>query len=267
VKWDAIRRFGVEHGIGVALPETKARGGQDSAYLDLILAQGDLAILGVNTDSDVSDADHFVLATRKTSVNGKPTYVINDPIFGVTTLLEQYGNQYYSILVLTQKVGQIDQRAISISVYQEGGSSAALDHTTTGISKFAPAEILVTDSLGRRSGYDPLTRTIWAEIPNTELLTLSIGSNGSSAPDGSRMGSKMMVISTPAEGEYKIDVTGVGAGSYTVTVNATDVQGSITRTVTRGVAYNGSSDSFNITYAAGSDNIPNGQMFIPSVLK
>ena len=93
--------------------------------LDNALSALNSVILGVN------DGGHYVVATRKITVNGQPTYAINDPIYGQTTLYERYSNTYSSILFI---------------------SSTSTDTRMLNISAHSPVRLLITDSLGRKSG-------------------------------------------------------------------------------------------------------------------
>ncbi|MCZ7670935.1 MAG: hypothetical protein M5U34_29210 [Chloroflexi bacterium] len=75
------------------------------------LSQGNPVILRVDASS--ASGHHFVVAVGTTIVNNTPTYVINDPVYGETTLYEQYNNQYTSLRLFTSQSSE--QRTLSVS--------------------------------------------------------------------------------------------------------------------------------------------------------
>jgi hypothetical protein len=86
-----------------------------------------------------------------------------------------------------------------------------------------PAEILVTDPEGRRTGVDPATRELLREIPDA-----SYDEAGISLPARSPCGEadeeelevtpKLVIQSAPA-GDYRVMVVGTAAGAYTLIID------------------------------------------------
>ena len=80
----------------------------------------------------------------------------------------------------------------------------------------APAELLVTDPQGHRTGVDPRTGTVYNEIPDATYFVDEL-----IADDGTGMSApplKVFYCPTPLDGNYDIQVIGTGSGSYTLDV-------------------------------------------------
>lgn len=192
--------------------------GRNDTVLDDYLLSGNPVILGVG--------GHFVVATGKTTVNNVDTYSINDPIYGETTLYEQWNNNYYSILLLSGTLA--DQRSLRISAH-------------------SPVELLVTDPQGRKTGYDPSTDTHWNEIPEAEYFVESIAADADPS-QGQFIESKTLLIYSPLDGEYMIEIHGTGQGVYEINAFASDWLGRVSRLVDNGTAQDDSVDNLSIDY-------------------
>jgi hypothetical protein len=68
--------------------------GEDDARLDAALTAGHLAILGVEDDG------HYVVAHARINHGGETTYAIHDPLYGRTTLAEQWDGVYSSAAII-----------------------------------------------------------------------------------------------------------------------------------------------------------------------
>ena len=220
--------------------------GQNNAILDDYLRSGNPVLMGVNEQVDSvtgrSYAGHFVVATGITEINDNHTYFINDPIHGETTLYEQWDNEYYSILPL---------------------SGTPADQRTLQISAHSPVELLVTDELGRKSGYDPETNIYWDEIPEAEYsisTIVSIETIEAELPI-----SKNLMIYIPIDGQYKIEVFGTGEGSYEIDAYASDWQGRVSSRVFLGEAQSGSYENYIISYSS-TDGV-NSKIFLPIIIR
>lgn len=218
-----------EKGINLFIPPpgqiNGLRNATSDAILDNSLSEGNPAILRVDVPSSPS-GHHFVVAVGTTTIDNTPTYVINDPIHGQTTLYEWYSNQYTSIRLFTAQPSE--RRTLTISAH-------------------SPVELLVTDPLGRKTGYDPTTGTSWNDIPNTSYTIDAIapdGGMGSEAPEEV----KTLFVYGSIDGQYTVDVFGTDQGSYVINAFASNLQGEITSQASQGEATNGSLDTIYLNY-------------------
>jgi Tol biopolymer transport system component len=155
--------------------------------VDSYLCSGNPVMLGVQT----LYGNHFVVATGITELNGEKTYLLNDPIWGETTLLESYNNQYHSAYYYFPSHWPGGVMGMQFSVY-------------------SPVHLVIVDPLGRKAGYDPITKQRWSEIPGSSYVEEKIsGPDGSNLPD-----SKVLYIPRPINGEYKLKVIGYDIGEY-----------------------------------------------------
>jgi len=184
--------------------------GRNDTILDNFLLSGNPVIIKVTNSKG---SDHFVVATEKTTQSGQATYKINDPIFGITTLFDHYNNDYSGLRLYS-------------------GTSA--DLRTLRVSAHSPVELLITDPIGRKSGFDPITNTAWNEIPNSSYTVDSIEpDNGANVPV---LEDKFLEIISPLDGNYKVDVIGTGQGSYEINIFASDWFGNVSSKIYNGIA-------------------------------
>jgi len=168
---------------------------------------------------------HWVVAVGKAVMDGTSTYIINDPVYGRTDIKEDYHNAYADISLFNDY--DVDARSLAISAH-------------------SPVEFVVTDSLGRKSGYDPATGTVWDQIPNAVYYTRELGPNG----PGISLHSKELDIPSPLDGEYIVTVIGTGEGNYKLDVYASNWQGNVERQVFSGVASSGSRAEVSVDYSS-----------------
>ncbi len=202
--------------------------GRNDAVLDDYVTSGNPVIIGVDlrpNSKGVLVPNHWVVATGKTTVGSQSTYSINDPIYGITTLLDKWSNNYSNIVLF---------------------SGTPADPRTLRISAHSPVELLVTDPLGRKSGFDPTTNTTWNEIPNAIYVEQSLApDDGSSVP---ALENKFLDISSPLDGDYVIEMIGTGEGPYEIDSFASDLSGNIYTNAYTGVAQNNSVDTHIISF-------------------
>jgi len=219
--------------------------GRDDAVLDFYLSSGYPVILGVNPLTDSLGRTypvHYVLATGKTTVDGTQTYSINDPIYGTTTLYDQWNNNYYSMTLF---------------------STIPADRRTLRISAHSPVELLITDPSGRKSGYDPTAVKFWNEIPGATYFIDAIAADAD--PSHGLLEAKVLLINVPTDGDYKLSVWGTGPGIYEINSFASDWNGKLSRQKFSGTAQDGSLSTKTITYSSymGVTQV----LFLPLILK
>lgn len=216
---------------------------QNDTLLNSYLLSGRPAIIGVDRridpDTNRPYPGHFVVATGRTTVNGNDTYEIFDPINGQTTLYEQWNNDYFSALLIST----------------EPDSQASLR-----ISAHSPIELLVTDPLNRKSGYDPVAGIFWDEIPDSEYFLSSIAADGGQGEVFPL--SKVLLSQKPIEGEYNIEIFGVGNGNYEVDIFAANHYGTVSNESHLGIATDGSYEEVVLTYDPNK-----GMVYLPLIEK
>jgi len=202
----------------------------------------------------VSNRGHYVLAAGVTTMfNGTRTWYINDPyrvsIFNLNPTLESYSNNY---------------------IYMQWGVELQEPFQLASISLMlaSPAELLITDPQGRRTGVDPRTGITYDEILGAFYSVQSLDSDDGSGETAHPM--KEFYSSDPLDGNYTIQVIGTGNGPYTLEVLTYDTAGdpSYNATVSGQIEV----DSFD-TYPMDYSSSPGGQTglqlntFLPLVVR
>ncbi len=74
----------------------------------------------------------------------------------------------------------------------------------------APCELILTDPKGRKTGFDPVRKKVYHEIPRADYGGESIA-DAEGAP-----ASLNLQISAPLEGEYQLEIIGITSGLYKI---------------------------------------------------
>lgn len=149
---------------------------------------------------------HFATAWGRPE--GQETYLLKDPNGGRSNRLDSteiprdYGNVHY---------GTRELRKEPVTYSFPGGLTIILG---------SPAELLLTDPAGRRTGLDPATSASFEEIPGSYY-----GEENYDPPDVDEKGveSKMLGVSPLADGNYTLKVAGTGSGKYSLNFRYTGV--------------------------------------------
>ncbi len=88
----------------------------------------------------------------------------------------------------------------------------------------SPAELLITDSLGRRLGKDPSSGIVYNDIPGGSYGSDDIGDPDSVVPPPTHSGKVAYLPELPV-GNYTIEVIGTGEGPYTLQTTFADTTG------------------------------------------
>jgi hypothetical protein len=90
----------------------------------------------------------------------------------------------------------------------------------------SPAELLLTDPLGRQVGFDPVSGGVFDEIPDANYDSSGYGvvldDETIAEPDPLW---KELYVHLPTDGEYVVQVSGTGSGSYTLNLLGYDRAG------------------------------------------
>ncbi len=152
------------------------------------------------------DKGHYFLLT---GLADGGNYFINDPFW-----------------YLTKTTNDLMDTANHVQNYGGDIDQANLYSHTSNLRPFprwveiqlgSPAELLLTDSQGRKTGYDPLTGTIVEEIPGSSYAQATgIATSQTTDADGSP---KVLTITAPDDDLYTLSVIGTGDGPYHLSVD------------------------------------------------
>jgi hypothetical protein len=238
VIYGVVKQYAQASDVYFTMTGTIEGSNQDQRLRDHICA-GNPAMLKVefNPNNDLL-GDHFVVVTGTTIVNGIETFTINDPATGSTNLLDGYG-MYYGVNYYFGAQRAPSEGSIQISIY-------------------SPVHLLVTDPLGRTTGYDPRTELSWSEIPLSGYGNDTIG-----GPDGSVLPETyVLFIPKAVEGKYQVQVIGYDIGDYTLEVSKTFFASNrVEQVFFHGKAQTGSVDEWTINY------YPPVYLYLPLTIK
>jgi hypothetical protein len=115
-------------------------------------------------------------------------------------------------------------------------------------------EFVVTDPQGRRLGYDPLTETSFSEIPDAFYWVDAeiAAADGSARLDGF----KTAFLNAPVDGNYTLQIIGIGTGSYFFDGEATTHGGSVSDvTGPSGTTSPGEVDTWSVSYSSQTPSV------------
>ncbi|HEX2987824.1 MAG TPA: hypothetical protein VHS06_06600 [Chloroflexota bacterium] len=185
---------------------------------------------------------HHVLALGVSDApNGDDTFYISDPAVKSTkpdsidryvplsmVLYDRYNNDYIQ----------------AMSAYDNPAASKG----SFALRLFSPAELLVRDAQGRRSGIDPRTGAKYDEMP--DCVYYEDGIDDHSSQPLAIGSTKTFYCYGPQSGRYDIQVIGIGTGSYRVEVLAYDDTGQPSTGELSGQAQQGAVDSYRAEYSS-----------------
>jgi hypothetical protein len=147
---------------------------------------------------------HFVVATGRD--RNKTTWLINDSKDATEVEITKWADNY------------ADFREIIGPEYTYVDSRCGLT-----IRFHSPGELVITDSLGRKEGYDSISGTTYqGQIPDAFYGETGLPNLPEDLPEPQ---SKEIDISVPAEGEYELKVIGTDVGNYDLEIRAWDREG------------------------------------------
>lgn len=80
----------------------------------------------------------------------------------------------------------------------------------------SPGEMVITDPLGRRTGFDPIIEEEYEEIPNSNYTIYQFVDCETDEIIDDPI-TELMIL-RPLEGEYRLEVIGTGNGTYILTI-------------------------------------------------
>jgi hypothetical protein len=123
------------------------------------------------------------------------------------------------------------------------------------LSLYSPAEIVITDPEGRRTGFDPMTEVSYEEIPLS-----SYGLEYLAADEGEPeiLERKVLYINTPLNGEYTVAIIGTGNGPIGLEVTQVDNDGNGSMITVSDIVANGVVNTYQLNYSSSgsSSSVP-----------
>jgi hypothetical protein len=229
VRWPAAGDYSREANFRFGTPKIVWNG---AAGYDLATVQQDInaerpAILGV--------PGHWVVATGYAGA----TVTINDPLFQRTRLDDP----------------AYDNTAVQgIRRY----ARTSTDYSSIQVAVPAPATILLTDSVGNRTGFDPATSSVLEEIPgSTYYSEQALSDDTTDAPPSSEDPAlHAIVIAGPSTGEYVVQLFVPGTGAYSFAVYGSTTDGSLRYGLLEGSAPPGQTLDITFSYDANLESAP-----------
>ncbi len=201
--------------------------------LQPVIAKAD----GVRARGGITRTHFFVVDQKLAS-----TYGVRDPFwFNTKTLNEAHTDN-------ANFVRAYENGFDGLRIFAKGnGIPIAMSEITLALG--SPAELLITDPQGRRTGKTSATSSIFTEIPGSEYYTESIGDPAGFGTTSVQL--KILRIKNP-QPSYILQVTGTGNGSYSLeylTHGSTTTYEKATSTIS-----SGSVVQYTITYSATNTN-------------
>lgn len=179
----------------------------DFAYLDNFLANNQ-PVIAKEIKRGGINSTHFIVIDNKLAT----TYGVKDPAWYNTKTLNETTD-------LTNKIRGYENGFDGLRIYEKGNGQAT---ASLSISLASPAELLITDNLGRRLGKDPKTWVEYNEIPNGSYTRDSFDDPTEENPPSDHE-FKSIYIDSPQDGNYNLQVIGTDSGGYALDINAEDI--------------------------------------------
>lgn len=190
------------------------RGGQKDidAEVDTYLAQNIPVISKEQYTVSGKLKTHFIVLQNKLT----GTYEVNDPAYkGILKLNDTY---------TTASGRYIDYQNTFAAIWPivRAGSPLATNTNAAYLSVASPAEFYVTDVLGRKTGYNPISDEVYDEIPEASYFY-----NGFTSPEGDDAihETKTIYIPNYDPDQYTMTLIGTGTGKYTLYEDVVDESG------------------------------------------
>ncbi|PIT97339.1 hypothetical protein COT77_01985, partial [Candidatus Berkelbacteria bacterium CG10_big_fil_rev_8_21_14_0_10_41_12] len=206
------------------------------ALLDEKLNNNQPVIAKANAGRGGINRKHFFVIDDKSA----STYTVKDPAWYNTKILNE------GISDDAQHIRNYENGFDGLRIYKKGDGIA---QSAIALALGSPAELLVTDSLGRKLGKDPITGIEYNEIPDAWYFEDGFDDpTGETPPSQER--NKLIQILEPVDGEYNIQVIGTGTGSYTMNLSVYDETGESKDIAKEGETTTDNIQEFTLGYSA-----------------
>lgn len=180
-------------------------------------------------------------------VDGKlaSTYTIKDPKWYGTRTLDQSADPYGNPSI--QGYGNIFDTTNLFTYLETPKPISASIH----LALASPAELLVTDPQGRKLGKDPVTDTVYNEIPGGAYSNEGpIVSSDTPLDPAAFHYSKIVSITEPITGHYDVKVIGTDSESYALNLLIYDQSGESKVVTVAGTITGGNIQTYDLAYSA-----------------
>jgi hypothetical protein len=242
---EALKAVGITKKIRFATPAgsvvgTLSANGPARIALDAALCNGKPVIVKVThcpDDPAKSCGTHFVLVTGNSGANdyhiADPAGDPDHPSEPLHTLLSGY-------------VNAVGRNSPMFEI--KGFITDPPDMNELNLVTSNNAELLIMDSLGRRTGFDATTGNSLREIPDSVYSVDALFDDELLQPGTGN--SHIVDVFQPTTGTYTVVVSGVASGAYALTIRSFSQDGSAQRGVLiQGIAQPGVSSVFTVQYA------------------
>ena len=226
VRWTAVNNYSAQAHRNYGTQKIIYDGG--GSYNASVVTQD------INSDKPVilGVPNHWIVATGISD----NTFTINDPLYNRTLLNDPAYNNTAVQGIRRYKTTNSDFSSIEIAV-------------------LAPAQVIITDPNGNKTGFDPNSSTVVSDIPNSsyffdEVLTDGTDQNSLPPPNA---GVHWAIVQTPQIGQYQIEVIGSSNQPYSFAIYGSDEDANISFKLLEGQQ----SSALPVSYLFEYSPIPN----------
>lgn len=176
---------------------------------------------------------HFVVAIGiESQSGGQAKYIVKDPLIN-----NQTGSEYFAALNIE------DRRIVSAILYKPADGVARPAIVVTGHS---PIEMMLTDTQGRRLGYDYASGIYYFEIPTGYYAHEGPYWTPNNSTDATNIGERLVLEVGSSSGNYGLLVYGTGEGPYEIDSTFFDGQSLTSNDEISGTISLGTTVAYNI---------------------
>ncbi len=179
------------------------------------------------------------------AVNVHDEYGYNPPLMEHLRLPAYTESQQVIVSALLGDLSAASSELIAAYQPGDGPDYVSLVLKYLAIYIYSPVELTLTDTQGRRLGYDPTTGGEFTEIPLGVYLR---------EPD---TGHKILFVPSPDTGDHTLTLTATDNGEYTLFGRFTDDLGTVRLFQARDTVSTGQSESLTFSVPTASQDVPN----------
>lgn len=204
IRWSVIQQYAASRNLGLGFTSTNNSG---TAVRNPTCSKGPIIIPVQHTVGNSATIHHHFVTTWGQQGDPATTLLLKDPNGGIGDLLSgttpprNYNNNYFG----TREFQGPDQ---NFTFPTFNGDLTVTIHS--------PAELLITNSAGQQTGFDPITNTSFDQIPNSAYVDDSITDVTDDSDTPAQSDSKVLDLGAAAADTYTLTVTGTDVGTYSL---------------------------------------------------